>query len=159
MISLYLVVLLACAGETEATPEPAPAEEPEAAPEPKKPGGGGGGGGGGDITDVDCNATIVSLSKSEIGEVFKVKCPSGCASSSAPYGTDVYSGDSRVCIAGIHAGAITDAGGPVKVTVSGESSAFKGSERHGVTSRDWSSSWSPTMTIIGKKPGGGKKKK
>src|ERR1700733_13446904 len=40
------------------------------------------------------------------GAVFQIACPAGCESVGGLWGTDVYTGDSAICRAGIHAGAI-----------------------------------------------------
>src|SRR3954468_344461 len=54
------------------------------------------------------------------------------------YGSDVYTDDSPVCSAAVHAGLITsDRGGPVTVVVGGPQASFKGSIRNGVTSKDY----------------------
>jgi hypothetical protein len=53
------------------------------------------------------------------------------------YGTDVYTADSYTCLAAMHAGVIGEEGGPVTIHVGGGCKLFTGSERNGVTSRDY----------------------
>src|SRR5690242_11837352 len=42
----------------------------------------------------------------DLGAVFNVSCPSGCAGQAPLWGTTVYTADSSICGAGIHAGVI-----------------------------------------------------
>jgi hypothetical protein len=54
------------------------------------------------------------------------------------WGTDVYTGDSVLAAAAVHAGAVKDGeNGIVKVTVLTPPAAFQGSVRHGVTTHDF----------------------
>lgn len=73
----------------------------------------------------------------EVGKKWKFKCPAGGKGSSF-WGTDVYTGDSSICTAAVHAGVITlDRGGPVTVELRPGQSAYKGTTRNGVTSIDY----------------------
>jgi len=73
----------------------------------------------------------------EIGKTWRVTCPSDCSSSGAVWGTDIYTGDSPVCAAAVHAGVLTTAGGDVTLTVAGPQKAFQGSARNGITSQTY----------------------
>jgi hypothetical protein len=74
----------------------------------------------------------------EPGSLHRVSCPSGCKTNSWAYGTDTYSGNSRVCLAAIHAGLSSDDGGGEFTLILGDKRpAFRGSMRNGVESRDW----------------------
>ena len=54
------------------------------------------------------------------------------------WGTDVYTGDSSICTAAVHAGVITlDRGGLVTVELRPGQSAYKGTTRNGVTSTEY----------------------
>ncbi len=54
------------------------------------------------------------------------------------YGTDVYTDDSPICAAAVHAGAITsEKGGPVTVVIGEGQPRFAGSSRNGVTSQEF----------------------
>ena len=63
------------------------------------------------------------------------------------WGTDEYTDDSAVCSAAAHAGAITPAaGGVVTIVIGSGRSAFVGSSRNGVTSKDFGK-WESSFTI------------
>lgn len=54
------------------------------------------------------------------------------------WGTDVYTSSSAICVAAVHAGAITlDAGGRVTVTLQPKQAGFKASTRNGVLTQSW----------------------
>ena len=80
------------------------------------------------------------------GTQLTVACPAGCGAAAA-WGNDVYSDDSSVCTAAIHAGVIrAAAGGPVRVTIGGAQPSFPGSERNGVTTQSWAQ-WPRSFTV------------
>jgi hypothetical protein len=62
----------------------------------------------------------------------------------AVWGTDVYTDDSDLCRAAVHAGAIGLEGGTVTVMRSEGRPLYIGSARHGVTSHDYGS-WDPSI--------------
>ena len=69
------------------------------------------------------------------GTRWRVLCPAGCSTGSF-WGSDIYTGDSRVCLAAMHAGVITAAnGGEATVTITGPQASFAGAERNGFTSQ------------------------
>jgi len=109
------------------------------------PGGGGPGGGGpqggppddgGDLIEVGCSYDGTQI-VGDIGTRVMVSCPANCAGQGATWGTDLYTLDSGVCRAAIHAGVITDAGGEAVVTIEPGRRAFRGSSRHGIESSDY----------------------
>jgi hypothetical protein len=58
------------------------------------------------------------------------------------WGTDVYTSDSNLGTAAVHAGLLRPGeAGVVKVTIVKPVHPFPGSTRNGVTSRDWTTSW------------------
>src|SRR5262245_57977807 len=58
------------------------------------------------------------------------------------WGTDVYTSDSRLAAACVHAGLLQPGeSGVVKVTMLPSVPAFQGSTRHGVTSHPWTTGW------------------
>jgi hypothetical protein len=144
---ILLALLLACGSAETTTPEPTPA--PEAAPEPAhedvKKGKSKAGKKEKETVEADCNATLQSLGFEE-GDIVRLTCADGCTSGSV-YGTEVYTADSKVCTAGVHAGAIPATGGSFKAKIGGKESNFKGSEANGVTSKDWTSEWGPTFQV------------
>ena len=69
---------------------------------------------------------------------FTCSCSAQATTESSVWGTDVYTDDSGLCRAAVHAGVITPAGGSVTVIRGGGRSLFVGSERNGVSSNDFS---------------------
>lgn len=66
-------------------------------------------------------------------------CTAESAASGGVWGSDVYTADSRVCRAALHAGAMGESGGKVRIrTVPGDSS-YSGTTRNGVTTSSWGS--------------------
>jgi hypothetical protein len=101
---------------------------------------------------VECNTKMrdVAVQNKDLGASFTVSCPADCQGGSI-WGTDTYTTDSSVCMAGIHAGAITkEKGGAVKVTVVKSLEAYTGSERNGVTTSNWGTSWGDTAFQVSK---------
>jgi len=63
------------------------------------------------------------------------------------WGTDVYSDDSSVCTAAVHAGAITFNGGVVRIVVQAGQTQYVGSERNGVTTSSYGT-WGRSFTFV-----------
>jgi len=79
----------------------------------------------------------LSISKS-VGEVFRFSCEPNDVGSKL-YGTTVYTGSSSICEAAVHSGSIIrEQGGEVWIEVKGKQQSFKGSQRNGVLSREYS---------------------
>jgi hypothetical protein len=56
------------------------------------------------------------------------------------WGTDVYTTDSSICRAAIHAGVINaDKGGKVTLKLESGKPKYEGTERNGITSSSWNS--------------------
>jgi hypothetical protein len=143
VVGMFLVILVGC-GSSEVE-EPAKATPPAAeAPAPRARGGKA----KKELVDADCETSLTTVG-GDPGEAFKVRCAGGCATSTV-YGTDQYTGDSRLCAAALHSGVIEAGGGSFRVKVEGAKSGFTGSKRNGVESRDWSGEWSPTYRVIAK---------
>jgi hypothetical protein len=68
---------------------------------------------------------------------FTCTCSGAATRDGAVWGTDVYTDDSRLCRAALHAGAIGPDGGPVTVVRSEGRPLYVGSSRNGVTSSDY----------------------
>lgn len=81
------------------------------------------------------NATATSY-RGRNGEAIRVDCPAG-GTAATVWGTDVYTDDSSICTAALHAGRIQGTGGTVTFYVRGGQSAYRGSARNGVTTRDF----------------------
>lgn len=84
------------------------------------------------------------------GRVFTFRCPrSGVAH--RVWGTGTYTDDSSVCTAAVHAGRITRAsGGLVKIRISRGLSRYRGTKRHGITSRRWGR-WHGSFEVVSAK--------
>jgi hypothetical protein len=64
-------------------------------------------------------------------------CPSSATESGSVWGADVYTGDSALCRAALHAGVIGGGGGPVEVRTLPGRSSYPSATRNGVTSSSW----------------------
>ena len=74
----------------------------------------------------------------EEGDTALCQCASDAMSGSV-WGSDAYTSDSNVCAAARHAGAVSPAGGAVVLMGVAGQEAYEGSERNGITTRDWGS--------------------
>jgi hypothetical protein len=84
----------------------------------------------------DTNSEAVGLSAAQPAAL--AQCPANCQDDPASvWGSDVYTYDSSVCRAAIHAGVITDEGGPVQMTWLPGVETYIGSERNGVQTAEW----------------------
>lgn len=114
-------------------------------------GGGGSGDGAVDAGALACGdgADEGLIGLGEVGEVYRATCPSGCADAfGIVYGTDIYSDDSSICRAAVHARAITDdVGGDVLVTIEDGQETYAGSDRNGVTTLDWTTGWDRSFSV------------
>jgi hypothetical protein len=73
----------------------------------------------------------------EAGKTYKFKCPPGGKESSV-WGTDVYTLDSSICNAAVHAGKLTlENGGPVTIELRPGESSYKGSTQNGIKTSDY----------------------
>jgi hypothetical protein len=93
--------------------------------------------------DLSCEQPGTSLT-GDAGVTFEVTCPADCADSTV-WGAGPYTDDSSVCVAAIHAGTITTAGGSFTVTITGAAPSFPGSTANGVTTSDWGE-WGRSFT-------------
>lgn len=99
---------------------------------------------------VDCWTQAAAV-VDETTQTTTVTCPAGCdLDPSSIWGTDIYTNDSSVCVAAIHAGVIDGDGGAVTVThVEGQSS-YVGSTANGIISSEygeWGSSFSVSVPV------------
>ncbi len=79
-------------------------------------------------------AAIVNF---EMGKTLKFNCPGGGKEGSV-WGTDIYTLDSSICTAAVHAGRIKlDSGGPVTIEMRPGEDSYKGSLRNGIKSNDY----------------------
>jgi hypothetical protein len=75
----------------------------------------------------------------EQGDQVQVMCPPGCATTGGLWGTEVYTADSSICRAAIHAGATPPSGGLVTVQREPGRPAYRGSMHNGIESNDYGS--------------------
>jgi hypothetical protein len=73
----------------------------------------------------------------EVGSRHLVSCPRFCEDEGGLWGTDVYTADSWVCRAAIHAGYLTRDGGMIVVIIEPGRRSYAASTRNGVTSKDF----------------------
>jgi len=74
------------------------------------------------------------------GQRFTYVLPGGGKISSRLWGTDLYTDDSSIATAAVHAGLITaESGGTVTIEIRPGASSYRGTTRHGVTSKDYGS--------------------
>lgn len=89
-----------------------------------------------DPVEVACAQSAQSL-VGVTGDTFEVVCPVGCAEGRV-WGTEIYSDDSSICRAAIHAGALdADGGGTVLVTLHEGQASYPASLANGVQSEVW----------------------
>ena len=74
-----------------------------------------------------------------IGQRLLVVCPKRTQAAVLPaiHGTNSHPSDSAICVAALHAGVITEAGGPVTLQLNPGADAYVGSERNGVLTTDF----------------------
>jgi hypothetical protein len=77
----------------------------------------------------------------------RVDCPARPGGGGSLWGTDVYTDDSSMCEAGVHAGRINSAGGPVIIEIRRGFPSYAGSTRNGTTSSDYGS-WDGSFVVL-----------
>ncbi|MFN2384414.1 MAG: LCCL domain-containing protein, partial [Gemmatimonadota bacterium] len=93
-------------------------------------------------------ATNAADHRGKVGQRFSYACPSGGGGGSV-WGTDVYTDDTSVCTAAVHAGLITFAsGGTVTVEIRPGQSSYTGSLRNGVQSANYGT-WGGSYVFSG----------
>ncbi|WP_342374913.1 M57 family metalloprotease [Myxococcus stipitatus] len=81
----------------------------------------------------------------------RIQCSCAGATGGTVWGTDVYTDDSSVCDASIHAGAIPASGGTVTLTIQPGQSSYTGSTRNGITTNAYGA-WGGSFTVGGQTP-------
>jgi hypothetical protein len=131
-------------GTTAAAPPPSHAAPPPggaappsagAAPPPGVGGGTGGAGPGPTGPVIDWTETAARRGlRGKNGQHFYYTCPPK-GNTTGIWGTDIYTDDSLICVAAVHAGLITfQNGGPVTIEILPGQPSYTGSTRNGVTS-------------------------
>ncbi len=91
------------------------------------------------VAQVGCSFRANELQDHQPGMRYGVACPPGCGNNGTVWGTDMYTADSPVCSAAIHAGLIGPQGGQFTVTIQPGQPAYRGSQRNGVHTNDYGS--------------------
>lgn len=82
------------------------------------------------------------------GQQFTYICPAGGTISSRLWGTNLYTDDSSICTAAVHAGLIgTRNGGNVTIEIRPGAGSYSGSTRSGVTSKSYGS-WRGSFVFV-----------
>jgi len=108
----------------------------------------------GPVVEAGCSYDARQLEGKD-GTAFRVSCPASCDTGSV-YGTGIYTADTSVCRAGIHAGAIPVEGGTLTLVLQPGRPAYRGSEQNGIKSRDYGK-YTRSFAIVtaGSAPAGG----
>lgn len=81
--------------------------------------------------------TSATIASGENGKTNKFKCPSK-GKAGTVWGTDIYTADSSICNAAVHAGKLTmESGGAVEIELRPGESSYKGSTRNGIKTNDF----------------------
>ncbi|HUS28600.1 MAG TPA: LCCL domain-containing protein [Kofleriaceae bacterium] len=135
-----LVTVVGCGKKKDASPGAGPGSGPGStavvATPPSAPG-------SAQAPNVDAKPTACDQAAKDVpgneGTSWFMQCPAGCAEGTV-WGTDVYTDDSELCPAAVHAGAITAKdGGVVQVTWTPGQPTYIGSVRNGITTSDYAS--------------------
>ena len=86
-----------------------------------------------EVTPIAWNTSAATF-KTDVGQTYKFQCPEG-GEPSAVWGSDIYTADSSICTAAVHAGIITlDKGGVVTIEFRPGRSTYGSTVRNGITS-------------------------
>lgn len=86
-----------------------------------------------EVTPISWGTSVVSF-RPEIGKTYKFLCPPA-GTAGTVWGSDIYTADSSVCTAAVHAGKITlDQGGEVTIEIRPGRSIYGSTTRNGITS-------------------------
>jgi hypothetical protein len=89
----------------------------------------------------------------EFTDTIPVRCPGAGVTGGTVWGTDVYTRDSAVCLAAVHAGIITlQDGGVIGVHRVPGATEYPGSRRNGVESRRWGGAYDDAFSIVSLAP-------
>jgi hypothetical protein len=81
--------------------------------------------------------TGATIAPFEAGRTVKFNCPANGKEGSV-WGTDIYTIDSSICTAAVHAGKIKlETGGPVTIEMRPGESSYEGTLRNGIKSKDY----------------------
>ena len=98
------------------------------------------------ITIISWTDTATGL-RGRAGQVVSYNCPARGQAASV-WGSSLYTDDSSICTAAVHAGVITMRGGPVDIEWQPGASSYPASNHNGVTTHAWGK-WSGSFIVIG----------
>jgi hypothetical protein len=100
------------------------------------------------LQDATCERTLTLDDVNQNVPYAVFNCPAGCADEGySVWGTDIYTLDSSICAAAIHAGAIFDAdGGAVLATWMEGQESYAATEQNGIQTSDYGA-WSDSFII------------
>ena len=149
IFALIVLAITACSSPAAATPEPTADPTVAATPAPTA-----------DPTDAATQAPASDPAtdpwsvnavehRFEVGEEVTYDCPPADESRiDTVWGTEVYTDDSSICTAAVHAGAITvEDGGEVTIEITAGEDSYEGTEQNGIDSLDYGP-WGGSFTIV-----------
>jgi hypothetical protein len=80
-------------------------------------------------------------------EAVTCRCTADMLTDGTVWGTDIYSDDSAICKAAVHAGVISEAGGDVRFVPIDGQETYTGSEANGVETRDYGA-WDGSFEFV-----------
>jgi hypothetical protein len=139
LLSTAIVVLAAsaCSAQADATPDPAADPTVAATEAPAS------------ASATDPWAVNAVEHRAAVGEEFTYDCPPADESRlDSVWGTEVYTDDSSICSAAVHAGAITlEEGGEVTIEMAPGEDAYEASEENGVESLPYGA-WGGSFIVV-----------
>lgn len=96
--------------------------------------------------DIAWTATAVGY-RGRIGSRYAFRCPSTSTVPASVWGTDIYTDDSSICGAAVHAGYLTAKGGVITIEIRPGASTYRPSTRNGVTSRGYGA-WTGSFVLV-----------
>jgi ABC-type transport system substrate-binding protein len=146
--TVVVLVVSACSTPAAATPQPT-AEPAVAVTEPAA---------SATVAPTDAPASAPAIDpwsahavghRDQVGEEFTYDCPPADESrTDTVWGTDVYTDDSSVCTAAVHAGAITvEDGGEVTIEIRPGQDSYEGTERNGIETSHYGP-WGGSFAVV-----------
>lgn len=88
--------------------------------------------------EIQCNTSprTIGSTATRPGAVINLVCPANCTKESV-WGTGRYTDDSSICVAAIHAGALTPEGGLTRIFAAPGQARYVGSEQNGISTSPW----------------------
>ena len=88
-----------------------------------------------------CAATFKDMAVADQNSLFTIcSCPANAGTGEGSvWGSGVYTTDSNICKAAVHAGAVTSSGGTVTVKKTAGCGSYTGTTANGVTTQSWGS--------------------